>query len=160
MDRRQRKRWQLTSRAAVEDFISQRKLAVVGVSRSGKKFGNLAFKELKARGYQLSPVHPQAETIHGERCYPSLRALPEPVGGVLVVVPPAETEKVVREAAAAGIKRVWMQQGAESPEAIRFCAENGIAAVHGECILMFAEPAAWYHRAHRWVWKLLGKLPR
>ena len=150
----------MTSKAAVTDFVAQRKLAVVGVSRQGKKFGNMAFRELKAKGYRLLPVHPQAETIEGEPCYPSLAALPEPVDGVLVVVPPAETEKVVREAAAAGIKRIWMQQGAESPAAIRFCQENGLDAVHGECILMFAEPAAWFHRAHRWVWKLVGKLPK
>ena len=150
----------MTSKAVVTDFVSQKKLAVVGVSRQGKKFGNMAFRALKAKGYKLLPVHPQAETIEGERCYPSLAALPEPVDGVLVVVPPAETEKVVREAAAAGIKRVWMQQGAESPAAIKFCEDNGLSAVHGECILMFAEPAAWFHRAHRWVWKLLGKLPK
>jgi predicted CoA-binding protein len=150
----------MSSRAMVTDFVAQRKLAVVGVSRQGRKFGNTAFRELKAKGYKLVPVHPQAETIEGERCYPNLASLPEPVDGVLVVVPPAETEKVVREAAAAGIKRVWMQQGAESPAAIKFCQENGLNAVHGECILMFIEPAAWFHRAHRWVWKLLGKLPK
>jgi predicted CoA-binding protein len=150
----------MTAKSAVDDFIAQRKLAVVGVSRKGNKFGNLAFKELKTKGYQLYPVHPQAASIGGERCYPSLGALPEPVGGVLVVVPPGETEKVVRDAVAAGIRRVWLQQGAESPEAIRLCQEYGISAVHGECILMFAEPAAWFHRAHRWVWRLLGKLPR
>lgn len=150
----------MTSKAAVADFVSQRKLAVVGVSRKGRKFGNLAFKELKAKGYQLFPVHPQAETIEGERCYPSLSALPGPVDGVLVVVPPAQTEQVVRDVASVGIRRVWMQQGAESAAAIRFCEENGISAIHGECILMFAEPLAWWHRAHRWVWGLLGKLPR
>jgi predicted CoA-binding protein len=150
----------MTSKAMVADFVAQRKLAVVGVSRQGKKFGNMAFRELKAKGYKLLPVHPQAEAIEGERCYPNLAALPEPVEGVLVIVPPAETEKIVREAAAAGIKRVWMQQGAESPAAIRFCQENGLSAVHGECILMFAEPAAWMHRAHRWFWKLLGKIPK
>jgi len=150
----------MTSRAAVDDFVSQRKLAVVGVSRRRMKFGNLAFKELRGKGYKLFPVHPQAETLQGERCYPNLAALPEPVDGVLVVVPPAQAEQVVRDAAAAGIRRVWLQQGAGSASAIRFCAENGISAVHGECILMFAEPAPFYHRAHRWVWRLLGKLPR
>lgn len=86
--------------------------------------------------------------------------MPEPVDGVFISVPPAETERVVEEAAVAGIRRVWMQQGAESPPAVRFCEENGIQAVHGECILMFAEPTAFYHRLHRWVWKILGKLPR
>lgn len=150
----------MTSKAAVADFVGQRKLAVVGVSRKGRKFGNLAFKELRSKGYQVFPVHPQAETIEGARCYPSLGSLPEPVDGVLIIVPPAQTEQVVREAAAAGIRRVWMQQGAESPAAIRFCQESGIQEVHGECILMFTEPLAWWHRAHRWGWKLLGKLPR
>jgi hypothetical protein len=150
----------MTSKAAVADFVGQRKLAVVGVSRQGKKFGNFAFRELRSKGYELFPVHPQAETIEGERCYPSLRALPEPVDALLIVVPPAQTEQVVRDAATAGIRRVWMQQGAESPAAIQFCQENGIREVHGECILMFSEPLAWWHRAHRWAWRLLGKLPQ
>ena len=149
----------MTSKAAVADFVSQRKLAVVGVSRQGKKFGNFAFRELRSKGYELFPVHPQTETIEGERCYSSLSSLPEPVDGVLIVVPPAQTEQVVRDAAAAGIRRVGMQQGAESPAAIKFCQESGIQEVHGECILMFTEPLAWWHRAHRWAWKLLGKLP-
>jgi predicted CoA-binding protein len=150
----------MTSRGAVGDFVSQRKLAVVGVSRKRMKFGNLAFRELRGKGYKLFPVHPFAEAIEGERCYPSLSMLPEPVDGVLIIVPPAQAEQVVRDAAGAGIRRVWLQQGAESAAAIRFCEENGISAVHGECILMFAEPAAFYHRLHRWVGKLLGKLPR
>ena len=150
----------MTSKAAVSDFISQKKLAIVGVSRKKSKFGNWALKELRAKGYRLFPVHPEAESIEGERCYHSLGELPEPVGGVLVVVPPAQTEQVVRDAVAARIHRVWMQQGAESPAAIKFCEENGIHVVHGECILMFAEPAVWFHRAHRWVWKMLGKLPK
>jgi predicted CoA-binding protein len=150
----------MVSNAAVQDFVAQRKLALVGASSKKAKFGNFALKDLRKKGYKIYPVHPQAKTIEGEPCFSSLAALPEAVDGLLVVVPPAQTEQVVRDAAAAGIKRVWMQQGAESAEAIQFCQENGVSAVHGECILMFAEPAAWFHRAHRWVWKLLGKLPR
>lgn len=132
----------MTTRAAIDDFLAQRTLAVVGVSREGKGFGSMAYEELKAKGYRVFPVNPNAESIGGERCYPSLSALPELVGGVVVVVPPAQTEQVVRDAAAAGIERVWMQQGAESEAAIRFCEENGISVVHGECILMLSEPIA------------------
>ena len=150
----------MTSKSTVEEFVGQRTLAVVGASRQGKKFGNYAYKTLRTKGYRLFPVHPQAETIEGDRCYPNLKALPEQVGGVLVVVPPGRTEEVVRDAASAGIRRVWMQQGAESPAAVRFCEENGIREVHGECILMFAEPVTSFHRLHQWVWKLLGKLPK
>jgi hypothetical protein len=150
----------VTSKAAVEDFVARRKLGVVGVSRRGNKFGNVAYRELKAKGYKLFPVYPSAATMEGDPCSPSQRALPEPVDSVLIVVPPAETEKVVGEAAAAGIRRVWMQQGAESPSAVKFCEEHGMSVVHGECIWMFAEPAGCLYRAHRWLGRLLGKLPR
>jgi predicted CoA-binding protein len=150
----------MTSKTAVDDFVSQKTLALVGVSRQSKKFGNYALRELTQRGYRVFPVHPVAEIIEGEKCYPSLRQLPEAVGGVVAIVPPTQTEKVVREAAAAGIKRVWMQQGAASPDAIRFCQESGISEIHGECILMFASPVKSVHNVHRWVWRLLGRLPK
>src|SRR3989304_1391455 len=100
----------MISRATVQDFLKQKKIAVVGASRSGKGFGNIALKELKAKGYSVYPVNPNAQTIGGEPCYPSLSALPDKVDGVLIVVPPDETDTVVREAYKAGIRRIWMQQ--------------------------------------------------
>jgi len=150
----------MTTKAMVDDFLAQRTLAVVGVSRKAEKFGNLVYRELKAKGYRVFPVNPHAEDVAGERCYPSLSALPEPVGGVVIVVPPAETERVVQDAAAAQIRRVWMQQGAESGAALRFCEDNGMSVVSGECIMMFASPIGFGHGMHRWVWGLLGKLPK
>jgi predicted CoA-binding protein len=143
----------------VRRFLACRHLAVVGVSRGGRKFGNTAYRELKAKGFRLTPVHPEAELIEGDRAVRSLRELREPVDGVLVVVPPRETEGVVRDAAAAGIRHVWMQQGAESPEAIRFCETHDIRVIANQCILMFAEPTAWYHRAHRWIHGAFGRCP-
>ena len=150
----------MTTRAAIDDFLAQKEVAVVGVSRKGNKFGNTVYRELKARGYRVFPINPHAETIEGDRCYPHVGALPKRVENVLVVVPPEETEKVVQDAVASGIRRVWMQQGAESEKAIHFCEKNNIRVVHGECILMFAQPTAFFHRMHRWVRGLLGKLPR
>lgn len=150
----------MNTRLLISDFLSQRKLALVGISRSGKKFGNVVFRELREKGYQVYPVHPQALSVDGQSCRPSVLELPEDIGGVVVIVPPPETEKVIREVVKAGIPRVWMQRGSESAAAIRYSEENGIKVVHGECILMFAEPAAFYHRAHRWFRRMLGKLPR
>jgi hypothetical protein len=72
---------------------------------------------------KVIPVDPHAEIIEGDPCYPSLSALPEAVDGVVIVVPPSEAEKGVRDAAQAGIRGAWMQQGAESQAAIRFCEE-------------------------------------
>ncbi len=142
----------MTTKQSVDDFLSQTSLALVGVSRSGKKFGNTILKELLANGYRVTPVHPTAATIAGLRCAPSLAALPEPVGGVVTVVPPAETERVVEEAHAAGIRRVFMQQGSSSEKALRFCAEHGMEAISGECLLMFLRKGPAIHRVHRW-WK-------
>lgn len=146
------------SGAAVETFLAQPALALVGVSRSGKKFGNLACRELQAKGYRVYPIHPTAGTIGGVRCYKSFADLPEHVEAVVIVVPPAEAVKVVRDAAAAGIHRVWLQQGAGSPEVLRVCQELGVEAVTGECILMFANPTG-VHKFHQWVNRLMGKFP-
>ncbi len=150
----------MASKSAIMDFVGQRSLAVVGVSRSGKKFGNNAYRDLKAKGYRLVPVHPEAEMLEGDRCARNLASLPAPVGGVLIIVPPQQAEQVVQEAAAAGIKRVWLQQGAESTAAIRLAESNGMSVVSGECILMFAEPVGFGHRAHRWIKGVFRGLPK
>ena len=141
----------------INAFLAQRTLAVVGVSRGGKKFGNSVYHDLKNKGYRVFPVNPHAGSIAGERCFPDLLALPEHVGGAVLVIPPAETERIVRQAAEAGIKRVWIQQGAESEDALQFCESHGIDAVHGECIMMFSEPTKFPHKVHRWVRNLTRK---
>ncbi len=150
----------MSSKATIEEFLAQPVLAVVGVSRDSKKFGSKVYNDLRRKGYQTFAVNPNVHVIRDSPCYPSLQALPKRVDGVVFVVPPGETEKMVQEVAEVGIRRVWMQQGSESQDAIRFCEENNISVVAGECILMFAEPAEFYHRVHRWAWGVLGKLPK
>lgn len=150
----------MTTRTAIDRFVQGRTLALVGVSAGGKGFGNSAYRELKARGYRVLPVHPTAGTIQGDPCWRAVSALPEPVERALIVVSPTDAERAVREAAAAGVRQVWLQQGAESPAALAAGAELGLDVVHGECILMFAEPNRSVHRFHRWLWNVLGKLPK
>ena len=145
---------------AIDNFLAGRRLAVVGVSRDKNKFANLAYRELKKVGYQVYPVSLTADEVVDDRCYPSLRVLPEPVDGLLVSVRPSQAEAVVRECASLGIQRVWLQQGSESAEAIRFCRENGISVVHNLCVLMFVPGVAFYHRWHGWFWKVFGKMPK
>lgn len=149
-----------TSRDVIDDFLAQKSLALVGVSRDGQTgFGNAVRRELAEKGYHLHVVHPEADRIGDVPCAHALAEVAGEVGGVVLVTPPAETEKLVREAVALGVRRVWMQQGAESADAIAFCEREGVAVVHGECILMFAEPTAWFHRAHRWARGVFGELP-
>jgi predicted CoA-binding protein len=82
-------------------------LALVGISRSGKKFGNILLQEFTAKDYRVSVVHPSAGEIDGTACYPALADLSEGVGGQLIAVPPAQTEMLVREAAAGCATSGW-----------------------------------------------------
>ena len=150
----------MTTKKDVSEFLSQKTLAVVGVSRSREKFSNGVYRELKAKGYRVFPVNPNAEMVEGDACYPNLGALPEPVGGAVVIVPRDEVEKVVKDAARAGIHRVWIQQQSETRAAIEFCEANGIRVIYNECGMMFSEPAAFFHKMHRFVWGVAGKLPK
>lgn len=144
----------------IDEFLKQEKLAVVGVSRNKKKFGNMVFHKLLQAGYSVFAVNANADTIDGQPCYPDLKSLPEPVGGAILVVPPTETEKVVREAKEAGISRIWMQLGSTSDDAVDFCRENEMLVVRNECIFMFPPLVEGFHKFHRWLWKVFGKLPR
>ena len=150
----------MNTRQDIQAFVAQKTVAVVGMSRAPRSFSVNAAKELKSKGYRIFPVNPNATEIQGEKCYPSLGALPEKVGGALLVTPPAATEKAVREAVEAGVPHLWIQQGAESKEALAFCKEKNLSAVSGHCILMFAEPVGSFHRVHRWFKNLFQGLPK
>ena len=143
---------------AVQDFVNGKRIAVVGVSRDKTKFGNTAFTELAARGYQVFAVHPTAQEVAGARCYPNLAALQGQVDGVLVSVSPQQAVPVLREAAAIGLKNVWLQQGAESPEALALARDLGLNLVARKCVLMYASPVRSFHAWHRGFARLFGQL--
>ena len=145
---------------SIRQFVGGKTVAVVGTSATGKGFGSFAYSELKKKGYRVMAVHPTASAVHGDPCWPSFAGLPGPVERALVVVKPDASEAVLRDAAAAGVRRIWLQQGAESPAALRAGEELGLDVVHGQCILMFADPVGPLHGIHRWVWKLIGKIPQ
>jgi uncharacterized protein len=144
----------------IQEFISGKRMALVGASRSNDKykFGNMAAAELKQRGYEIYLVHPQAETIGGVPTYPSLSALKGRVDGVLVSLPANKSAGVLREAAAAGITHVWIQSGGESQELIELGRELKLNLVTGKCILMYAQPVRSYHAIHRFIARLGGQL--
>ncbi len=152
-------RSRIPSRQAIDDFLGFRSFAVVGVSRSGKKFGNIVYSAFKQMGKRVYPINRFCNQIDEDRCYPSLMDLPEKVEGVVLVVPPNETEKLVKQAAEIGIGSLWIQQGSESRTALEYCEQYGIDVISGQCILMFAEPVKSLHRFHRWVLDVFHKLP-
>ena len=142
----------------INDFINGKRIAVVGVSRNAKKFGNAIYTELKQRGYQVFAVNPSINEIAGDPCYPNLKALQGKIDGVLVCVPSSKGETVLREAAELGLHNVWLQQGADSPKLIKLGSELGLNMVSRKCILMYAPPVRSFHNFHRAIAKLFGQL--
>jgi uncharacterized protein len=143
---------------AVQEFLKSKKFAIVGVSRSGNKFGNMIFSELKERGLQVSIVHPEAKEINGVACFPNLKALGGSADAVIVCVSPQLAAAVVHDAVEAGIKNIWLQQGADSPEAVAQARNTGVNVVAGKCILMYAPPVRSFHVFHRAIAGLFGQL--
>jgi predicted CoA-binding protein len=150
----------MITRDSIDKFFSASNIAVVGASRDNKKFGNSAYRYFKVRGYNVFPVNPNAERIDGDICYKSLEEIPVNIESALVVLPPEKVEDVVKLAHEKNINNIWLQKGAESKEAIKFCNEKEMNIVYEQCVLMFAEPSSFPHNFHRFVNKITGKIPR
>ena len=120
----------------IADFVGRRVWALVGVSANPTKFGHRIYRDLRRAGYRVYAVNPHETEILGDRVYPNLAALPERPEVVDLVVPPSISETIVTKAKAAGIRRIWMQPGAESPQAIEFCRASGIEVVVHACAMV------------------------
>jgi uncharacterized protein len=150
----------------VRDFLAQQRIAVTGVSSTRELTGNVIYRKLKAAGYQVFAVHPTTPTFDGDPCYPELSAIPGGVDGVVIVNRPEVTNAIVHQCADAGVRRVWMHQSlmkagtSVSPEAARFCQEQGISVIAGACPMMFVRGADFGHRCMHWMLRLTGGLPK
>lgn len=120
----------------IEEFMAQKKFAIVGASADTAKYGNQIFRNLTGRGYEVYPVNRRLEELDGTKCYPSLSDIPVKVDVVDFVVPPNATEEVLKECKRLGLERIWLQPGSESEEAIAFCNENKLKVVHSVCVMM------------------------
>lgn len=110
--------------------------AVIGATDNEDKFGFKIFKLLKKAGYKVFPVNPGLEKVLGEKCYPSLAALPVKPDAVNFVVPPSVGEPIVAECAALGIKNIWLQPGANAENVVNAAKNAELNVIHKSCILV------------------------
>ena len=152
-----------TLAVCANDFLAQRRIALVGVSRNPRDLSRTLFRELRARGYDVIPVHPELVAVDGVTCARRLQDVTPKVDGALLMTPPAATDRVVLDCAEAGVPRVWMHRGAGrgavSPAAVSFCHDHGIAVVDGACPFMFLPGAGFVHRTHGFFARLFGHHP-
>ncbi|MBI2799339.1 MAG: CoA-binding protein [Gammaproteobacteria bacterium] len=109
-------------------------VAVVGLSANWQRPSNFAAKYMQAHGYRVIPVNPAYTTVLGERCYPSLAAIPEPIDMVDCFRASAEITALAREAIAVGAKVLWMQLGVINVEAAVIARAAGLEVVMDRCV--------------------------
>lgn len=122
---------------SIQSFLAGKRFAVIGASRDREKYGNKVLRAYLQNGLEAVPINPGGGEIEGLASYPDLASMPEPVDGVSIITPPKVTEKVVDQAVALGINHIWMQPGAESPQAIERAEEAGANVIAGgPCLLV------------------------
>jgi hypothetical protein len=154
----------MTTRKDIDDFLGQKRLLVVGVSRNPKDFTRTLFRELRARGYDAIPIHPEASEVDGVRCFVNVAEATPPAAAALLLTNPDVTERVVRDCNDAQVRMVWMYRavgaGAVSRAAVEFCQSRGMRVIEGECPFMFLPRAGFQHQIHGLCRKLFGAYPR
>jgi predicted CoA-binding protein len=149
---------------SIEDFLAQKRIAIIGASRDPKSFSIMLFEEFCRRGYDLVPVNPKTPNVLGRTCYASVKDIQPRVEGALLLTSPEVTETVVGECAKAGIPRIWIYgangKSTVSQQVLDSCREQGIKVIAGQCPFMFLPRSGGVHRVHGLVRKITGRYPR
>jgi uncharacterized protein len=150
---------------AASVFLSSKRVAVTGVSRTPKNHGsNVVYRRLRERGYEVFAVNPNADEVEGDPCYQDLRSIPGGVDAVVIGTRAEIADDTMRECAELGIGHVWMHRGpgagSVSETATEYGRQHGIAVIDGGCPCMFEPTADVGHKAMRFVFTLTGRVPR
>lgn len=140
-------------------FTIQSPIAIIGVSENKRKFGNMAYFELKKRNIQIIPVHKELQIFDNQKCYNSIAQLPSEVKAAVLITKSDTIESLLTECSENGITHVWIQQGAEPDNMKEIIEKYTLNIIYKECILMFLKPTG-FHKFHSSVKKLFGRYPK
>ncbi|MFE6507427.1 CoA-binding protein [Nocardioides sp. NPDC057767] len=150
---------------ATAQFLANRRIAVTGVSRHNRGHGaNVVYERLRDRGYDVTPINPNADHVEGDPCYPDLESVPDGVDAVVIGTRPGLAQTTMEQCVELGIKQVWMHRGpgggSVSPEAADYGREHGITVIAGGCPCMFGPTADPGHKVMRLFLGLSGNVPK
>jgi L-cysteine/cystine lyase len=115
-------------------FEAAQVIAVVGCSSDRLRAANYVPRYLHAYGYRIIPINPRQDELLGERCYPSLRDVDQPIDLVQVFRPVEEAPAIAADAVAIGARFLWLQLGLSSDEAARIARAGGLTVVMDRCM--------------------------
>lgn len=124
----------------IDELLGLKTWAVVGLSNNSERAAYKVAKVLIEKGHTVIPVHPKAETVHGQKGYTKLSEINVPIDVVDIFVNSELAGSVVDEAIAVGAKGVWLQLDVIDKVAISRAKSAGLLAVMNRC------PAIEYHK--------------
>jgi predicted CoA-binding protein len=120
-------------------------IAIIGASTNRSKYGNIAVRAYRDKGWTVYPVNPRAESIEGLRCYASIREVPRPVDRVSLYLPPKFVLEELDAIAEAQPSEVWLNPGTESEEVLDQAKQLGLNVIQACSIVdQGVEPAAYF----------------
>ncbi len=120
----------------IEKILKEsRTIAVVGASDNPERASYEVAEYLQSQGFRIIPVNPTLKELFGEKAYPDVLSIPEPVDVVDVFRNPEAVPEIVEQAIAKKAKAVWMQPGAENMQAAERAMEAGLQVIMGVCMM-------------------------
>ena len=116
------------------DALRCRRIAIVGLSSNELRASNFVGLYMQRHGYTIVPVNPREEEILGERCYPSLDAVPEPVDVVDVFRAPDAVPEITEQTVAMGAPFLWLQFGVISEPGVNIAEAGGVRVIMDRCL--------------------------
>ena len=155
----------MKTKDAALQFLANRRIAVTGVSRKPEGHGsNIVYQRLRERGYDVVAVNPNADSVEGDPCYPSLAQVPGGVQAVVIGTSPEHAEQTMAECIDLGIDQVWMHRsfgsGSVSEAATALGRSHGVTVIDGGCPLMYGPTSDGGHRFMCRMLTLFGSVPR
>ena len=112
-------------------------IALIGASNDRSKYGNKIYRDLRNKGYNVTPINPKEEKIEGDRAYASIEEMKELPDIANFVVPPPVAIKIAQNITNLGIKHLWFQPGSESKELEDWLKNtDGIEYLINACIMV------------------------
>ena len=104
-------------------------IAIIGASANPEKFGNKAVRAYTQQGWTVYPVNPKETNIEGLCVYKSVREIPGSVDEASIYLAPHLVPAILQEIGTKGIKKVWLNPGTESDDAVDRAEELGLEAI-------------------------------
>ena len=119
----------------IKNFLSLKKVAVIGMSRSKSKAAHFVPKYLLENGFDIIPINPNSDKILTKKCYKEITEVEGNIDIVDIFRPSEDVLPFVRDAIKKNPKVIWLQEGIHNEEAENLAREHGIDVVFNRCML-------------------------